>query len=244
MNYNKIYNQIIERAKDRELECYTEKHHIIPCCMFIGGRDNPQSHVEDNTVKLTPEEHYVCHQLLVKMYPKFTSLLCAAAAMTMNRNGRPSNKRYGWLKRKHAKAIAIQLKHGPNSRRGKTMKDVTSNPDWTNPLKGMPMKDRLNDESYTVWNKGKKMPVDWINPKKGSKMPEGYKSPLMRKIKVCSSRGVEFFDSFIIARDSLKLSSSQLRMILEKGSHTIKRRINTVHSFMHNETVKAEYVVS
>ena len=37
MNYQKIYNQIIERAKTRQLEGYKEKHHILPRCM--GGLD-------------------------------------------------------------------------------------------------------------------------------------------------------------------------------------------------------------
>ena len=30
MNYQKIYSQIIERAKNRQLEGYKEKHHILP----------------------------------------------------------------------------------------------------------------------------------------------------------------------------------------------------------------------
>jgi len=32
MNYNKIYNQIVERAKSRKLNGYMETHHIIPKC--------------------------------------------------------------------------------------------------------------------------------------------------------------------------------------------------------------------
>ena len=62
MDYTKHYNLLIERAKNRLLECYTERHHIVPRCM--GGSDDL-----DNLVDLTPEEHYVAHQLLVKMHP-------------------------------------------------------------------------------------------------------------------------------------------------------------------------------
>jgi hypothetical protein len=40
MNYQKIYNQIIERAQNRILEGYVEKHHIIPKC--LGGLDNKE----------------------------------------------------------------------------------------------------------------------------------------------------------------------------------------------------------
>ena len=92
MNYSKIYNQLIERAKTRILEGYSEKHHIIPKC--LGGSNN-----SENLVKLTPEEHYVAHQLLVKIYPDKPKLVFAAHKMCQ---GRPGNKLYGWLRRKYS----------------------------------------------------------------------------------------------------------------------------------------------
>lgn len=94
--YFKYYSRIISRAKNRELiDCYVERHHIIPRCM--GGNDSP-----DNIVSLTPEEHFVCHQLLIKMYPDNPKLVYAANMMTVgNKNvHRINNKKYGWLKRK------------------------------------------------------------------------------------------------------------------------------------------------
>lgn len=92
MNYQKHYTNLINKARKRILEDYTEKHHIVPRCM--GGSDE-----ENNLVRLTPEEHYVAHQLLVKIYPDNKSLTNAALMMVVNR---PSNKLYGWLRRKHA----------------------------------------------------------------------------------------------------------------------------------------------
>jgi len=71
MNYQKIHNQIINRAKDRLLEDYSEKHHIIPRC--VNG-----TNAKENLVYLTPEEHYVVRQLLVKMYPQNHKLIFAA----------------------------------------------------------------------------------------------------------------------------------------------------------------------
>lgn len=62
MNYKKHYDLPITRGKNRMLEGYVERHHIIPRCM--GGTDDLE-----NLVDLTPEEHYVAHQLLVKMNP-------------------------------------------------------------------------------------------------------------------------------------------------------------------------------
>lgn len=92
MDYQKHYDKLINRAKDRLLEGYVEKHHIIPRCM---GDLN----LINNLICLTPEEHYVAHQLLVKIYPDNLKLLHAAIMMGNTRKG---NKLYGWLKKKHS----------------------------------------------------------------------------------------------------------------------------------------------
>lgn len=97
MNYKLIYESLINRAKQRELEGYKERHHILPKC--LGGDDS-----EGNLVDLTPEEHYVCHQLLLKMYPGESKLVYAAKMMTITRGDCPrSNKLYGWLRRRFVK---------------------------------------------------------------------------------------------------------------------------------------------
>ena len=74
MNYLMHYNQLINRAKTRVLSDYCESHHIIPKCM--NGSDD--SH---NLVNLTPEEHYLAHQLLMKIYPTNHKLVYAATMM-------------------------------------------------------------------------------------------------------------------------------------------------------------------
>ena len=94
MNYQKHYDALIERARHRVLEGYSEKHHVVPKC--LGGKDNPE-----NIVALTAEEHYVAHQLLVKLNPGNVSLVYAACLMSHSPvGGRFGNKQYGWLKRK------------------------------------------------------------------------------------------------------------------------------------------------
>jgi hypothetical protein len=94
MDYFKHYNLLVNRAKNRILESYIETHHVVPVCM--GGSNSP-----NNLVDLTPEEHYVAHQLLVKMYPKNLKLLHAANMMTVSsKKQNRNNKRYGWLKKK------------------------------------------------------------------------------------------------------------------------------------------------
>lgn len=62
MNYKKIHDDIIERAKTRVLDGYKERHHIIPRCM---GGNNDAS----NLVNLTAREHFIVHKLLCEIYP-------------------------------------------------------------------------------------------------------------------------------------------------------------------------------
>lgn len=100
MNYQKIHDNIINQAKNRILNGYSERHHIIPRCMS-GTND------KNNLVRLTPEEHYVVHQLLVKIYPNEPKLAMATFRLTHKSSKMfHNNKLYGWLKRKHAKAMS------------------------------------------------------------------------------------------------------------------------------------------
>lgn len=96
MNYLDHYTKLVDRAKNRSLDVYAERHHIVPIC--IGGTNDAS-----NLVKLLPEEHYVAHQLLVKMYPNNSKLVNAAAMMCVvgiNQPGRSKNKLFGWLRRR------------------------------------------------------------------------------------------------------------------------------------------------
>ncbi len=56
----KAYQQIIEKAKARDLDGYVERHHVVP--RSLGGTDDP-----GNIVRLTAREHFTCHRLLVRM---------------------------------------------------------------------------------------------------------------------------------------------------------------------------------
>lgn len=101
MNYIDHYNTLVSNAQNRNLDIYTESHHIVPRCM--GGTNDA-----NNLVDLTPEEHYVAHQLLVKIYPDNYKLVNAAVMMTVGSSGkRNNNKLYGWLRRRLATANSI-----------------------------------------------------------------------------------------------------------------------------------------
>jgi len=79
MNYQRIYNQLIEKSQNRTLEGYKEKHHIIPKC--LGGNNN-----KENLVELTSREHFLCHMLLCEIYPKNIKLYQALWLMSTNKN--------------------------------------------------------------------------------------------------------------------------------------------------------------
>lgn len=108
MNYKKIYDNLIFRGKNRILKEGKEIHHIIPRC--LGGDDSPE-----NLVDLTYEEHYLAHQLLVKLYPNNPKIIRAAVMMRPNR---PSNKLYGWLKRRFAEVQSKAQSGKSNSQYG------------------------------------------------------------------------------------------------------------------------------
>ena len=61
MNYQRIYNSIINFRKSNHPTGYRERHHIIP--RSIGGTDH-----SSNLVYLTAREHFVCHYLLTRIY--------------------------------------------------------------------------------------------------------------------------------------------------------------------------------
>lgn len=103
MNYQKHYDLLITRGKARMLDGYVEKHHIVPRCM--GGGDEPE-----NLVQLTPEEHYLAHQLLIKMYPDVSGLASATQLMTVHHTEtRTNNKLFGWIRRKCAADMSAQM---------------------------------------------------------------------------------------------------------------------------------------
>jgi hypothetical protein len=68
MNYQKIYDSIVKKAKTenriKNKEIYYELHHILPKC--LGGKDD-----KENKVFLTFREHFICHWLLCKIHKNY-----------------------------------------------------------------------------------------------------------------------------------------------------------------------------
>lgn len=115
MNYKLHYDKLIERSKDRKLEGYSESHHIIPKCM--GGTND-----KSNLARLTAREHYIAHQLLIKIYPKNKSLIYAAYSMCYysftNKERKYTNRIYEWLKIRHSKYSSMSQSGKGNSQYG------------------------------------------------------------------------------------------------------------------------------
>jgi len=116
MNYLKIYNDIIIKAKNEDKDGkrsigYFEKHHIQP--KSLGGSND-----ENNLIKLTAREHFICHWLLVKIYKKGSieryKMLCAL--WRMNNSGHLYQKEhyinaraYEKLRIKFAKSVGENI---------------------------------------------------------------------------------------------------------------------------------------
>lgn len=106
MNYRAHYDRLMFRARGRVLVGYRERHHVLPRCM--GGTD-----AKDNLVELTPEEHYVAHQLLVKLYPSHEGLSYAAVCMAQKASGR---RAYGWLRGRYGSLLRGKAKTAEHRR--------------------------------------------------------------------------------------------------------------------------------
>lgn len=145
MNYKKHYDKLMERSKTRTLKGYVEKHHIIPRC--LGGTDDVA-----NIAILTPEEHFLAHQLLVKIYPKSSPLVKAVVIMTTHHTQqRSNNKLFGWLRRRASiqqKQWIVENGH-PKGMLGK--KHSTSNIDnITSGIKQTSIEKRIEVHAYNL----------------------------------------------------------------------------------------------
>jgi hypothetical protein len=74
MDHARVYEALMARAVGRIVDCYTEKHHIVPRC--LGGPNTTE-----NIVRLTGREHVMAHKLLVRMYPGNLKLWTAVMLM-------------------------------------------------------------------------------------------------------------------------------------------------------------------
>jgi len=103
MDYNKIYNTLIEYRKQNTPNGYVENHHILP--KSLGGTDN-----KDNLVLLTGREHWVAHLLLHKIHNcQQTAFACHIMSMRREGRGIPqirNSRLYEHVRKEHAKYVS------------------------------------------------------------------------------------------------------------------------------------------
>lgn len=102
--YSQCYYNIINQARSRVLEGYTETHHILP--KSLGGTD-----VLENLVRLTAREHYICHLLLPKMTSGASYQKMVYAYTIMSGRKLYNSKKYNFYRTEYAK-INSELRSG------------------------------------------------------------------------------------------------------------------------------------
>lgn len=201
MNYQRIYNNLVKRGQDRVLKEYSEKHHIIPRC--LGGTDEVT-----NLVSLTPEEHYLCHLLLVKIYPKDIRLVRAAMFMTAsNTTQKRNNKAYGWLKRQYSDYM-----RGPN------------NPQKLNPRSGERHHTFNRTIEFNFTEKGRKVLSEKMM---GTKNPISGVKPWNHPRATDYSKSVwkQASELYIVWTENSKPSYSKLYYLMNEKCYTSKSKV-------------------
>jgi len=220
MDYKKIHDNLIERGKNRKLDGYVEKHHIIPKCM--NGTNEP-----NNLVKLTAREHFLVHWLLHEMYPENSDLRYAFWSMCRNSDNqqryKPSSRVYEYAKHK---MLEIWQKFKPSDKQINSIKESLTGtkwyhkPDGTN-LRAFPNDPKISDEGWLLGRFGGKSISDKANKVKEKKY-EGKKLPSTSN-KRCSIDGVEF-ESAKAAADTLNINEFSIRWILQGRGRSEKHK--------------------
>lgn len=166
MDYNKIHNQVIERAisenRKRGRDCYYEQHHIKPKCM--GGTNR-----KDNLVLLTAREHFIVHKILPIIYPRYRKELhLALHRMTfsttdkMKRNYRIGAREFERLRKEIGESLLGDNNPFSNKQHTEKTKETISikakkrlSEPQNHPLYGKPCSEERK-EKIRIANTGKK----------------------------------------------------------------------------------------
>jgi hypothetical protein len=121
--YTTWYSSIINKAKNRNINSYTENHHIIP--VSVGGNNS-----SDNIVALSAREHYVCHLLLTKMTTGKAKKSMAYALWMMTNASSKGQKRY----KCSSKLYEIARRHFCDAQKGHLNYLLEQTPDARNKI--------------------------------------------------------------------------------------------------------------
>jgi hypothetical protein len=202
MNYKKIYDSIIDRAKNRQITGYVERHHIIPRCM--GGDDTAV-----NLVNLTAREHFIAHLLLVRIYPGNYKLIYAVNMMCLQfTEERCNNRRYEWIRKRLSDASSKMNSGINNPFYGKTHSLETR----------LKISEKAKDRKYIKTNKPRKTPIyamsreEITNKAVETRKANGYKHSDETKKKIADAKSnvsQETKDKISKSNKGRKLTESQ-----------------------------------
>ena len=126
MNYQRIHDAIIDRARNRTLQGYKEKHHVIPRC--LGGTNQ-----NTNLVNLTAREHFIIHKLLCEIYPHESKLVYAYWAMCNKQSSKRMIRNYKVSSREYDRTKQLFAEYSSKLHSGKISWNrglKTNKPSW------------------------------------------------------------------------------------------------------------------
>lgn len=224
MDYLKIYNNIIERAKNRTLDVnsYFEKHHIKP--KGIGGDNDP-----NNLVNLTYREHFVCHWMLHRIYPKNKQISAAFHIMVYGYNVRKTKKlnknNYIPSSRSLEEAKIAQKHHRTGTKHSEETKQK--------------MRDTLKkkmENGYICPNNKGRITSDETK-KKQSKAKIGKKRTQEIKDKISETKKKQHQENIVIRK---KMSQETKDKIRQKAIESHKKRRESGEGYDHLKNIKRE----
>ena len=147
MNYQNIYDAIIEKFRNAVPHGYYEVHHTIPRC--LGGGNE-----KENLVNLPARYHFVAHLCLAKIYKDKADGKLTIAAFLMSKDNKHGSREYEWLRTEYSKVR-------PSNMIGNTiMVGRKLSPECLAKKSILMMGNTyaFGNKGHPPWNKGKKMP--------------------------------------------------------------------------------------
>lgn len=163
--YEKWYQLITSRGQTRQLDTYTEKHHILP--ESLGGLDTPE-----NLTILTAREHFICHWLLTKIYKDGESHWKMLNAIRIMRAENKNQQRYKTkitsrvysnLKEEYSRLQSIKVAGSGNGMYGKNHTNETKKAIGdANRGRIQPIEEKIKQKAAITGRKRNSFSEEWI----------------------------------------------------------------------------------
>lgn len=172
--YTKTYFRIVASARARLVEGYAERHHIIP--KSLGGTND-----QNNLVRLSAKEHFICHLLLLRMTQGTNRIKMLRAVQAFGISKKAGKRK---LTARQYQAIRTLTADLPAWNQGKTLNDYSPEQKEALRKSGITKRGRkqtaesnakrsATQSGRPAHNKGKSMPFKGrVSPTKGMTHPK------------------------------------------------------------------------